>query len=505
MKKLVALLAAFVLAGPPAWAGRTTSSGVPAGFKVYGSGNGHGIGLSQYGALGFARLGWPAERIVTHYYSGARLERRPPADPTIRVGLLQNARTVGLSASGGPFQLLLQNGEAVETVEAGGRRTVEVTADGQYRVLRADGSAVGNRTWGGPGNDLVAKPGPGRIQVAEWGHQAGRGELRFRAAAGGKTHLLAVVDVDEYVFGVSEVPNSWPDAALQAQAIAARTYAYWRLAGPERSGCGCDVYASTADQLYAGWDKEAGPGGDRWVAAARGTAGRVLTYGGKPIYAVYSSSSGGHTEDIERVWPGAQAQPYLRGVCDPEDDVPDNPNALWEATFDPPAVTSGLRPYTGNIGSVISFEDYQRGVSGRVTYVRVVGTNGAKTIEGWDVRTGLKLKDSRFSVNQNLNITGAIRSSYDQLGCKPGAALTAQRGVPGGRWQGFAVGRMYANEKRGAVVWLRGPVLHKYVAMGAHQSRLKLPYGYRKMKRGSKAFFDGGSIVCSPRCRVRFG
>ncbi|HEV3475596.1 MAG TPA: SpoIID/LytB domain-containing protein, partial [Actinomycetota bacterium] len=262
MKKLIAVLSLLAVAAPSASAARPASARSD-GFRLYGSGNGHGIGMSQYGALGLARIGWPAAKIVTHYYSGARLARVGPA--TIRVGLLQNLRTVQLSAVGGRFQLLLQNGEPVDAVEAGSRRTVEVTGDGGYRVLRPDGSAVGDRTWGGPGNDLVARPGPGRIRISEWNHELSRGELRFVRASAGKAHLLGVMSVEDYVAGVSEVPSSWPEAALQAQAIAARTYGHWRLSGGQRSGCGCDVLSSTADQLYVGFDKEAGSGGDRWV------------------------------------------------------------------------------------------------------------------------------------------------------------------------------------------------------------------------------------------------
>ena len=83
--------------------------------------------------------------------------------------------------------------------------------------------------------------------------------------------LIAVVSTERYVYGVSEVPSEWPPAALQAQAVAARTYALNRVVrlGDDRAGCDCGVYASTADQVYGGWDKEAAPGGSSWRAAVK--------------------------------------------------------------------------------------------------------------------------------------------------------------------------------------------------------------------------------------------
>lgn len=505
MRKEITVLVAValgvtLLAAPASARAGKRQHRYPAGqFTFYGSGYGHGIGMSQYGALGLARKGWEATKIVRHYYTGVDVGPRQAPAPEIKVGLLQDAGSARVVASHGAYDLLLQGGDIIETVAQDQRRTVDVTGDRRFRILRPDGSVV----WegGGPGAVLlVRRQGDARVRVPEWGHESGRGELRFEVAGASRTHLLAVVPVEEYVYGISEVPSSWPAAALGAQAIAARTYAYWRMAGGLRSGCGCDVYSSVADQAYIGWDKEAGPSGNRWVQAVNDTDRTVATYRGTLIYSAYSSSSGGYTENIENVWPGSQPQAYLRGVCDPGDRVTDNPSTIWSVSLDASALTGGLRPYTGDIGRVTKFRDYSRGVSGRVTSVQVVGTRGKALVEGWDVRSGLSLKDTRFSVNRNLNITGGIRAAYDGLGCRPGRATKPQKGVRGGRFQVFTGGRMYENDRRDAVVWLRGRLLSKYLQAGGHASRLRLPY---RVRGASKAWFDGGTITCTGGCRVR--
>lgn len=501
MKKTLVLLVA-VAVGPIALAGQSAAAG--SGFTFHGSGYGHGIGMSQYGALGLARKGWSASKILRHYYTGVRVGRRKPPEPSIRVGLLQDRGSVSLEAVQGSFDLVLQSGALVDTVDAGSRRRVEVTAENQYRVLRPDGSVVGDHAWGSATDHLVARRKSGRIRVVEWGHGIGHGELRFEISDPGAAHLLAVMPVEEYIKGVSEVPSSWARAALLAQAVAARTYAYWRLEGALRAGCNCDVVGTTADQNYVGWDKEAAPGGARWVRAVRDSRRKVLTHDGGFIYSAYGSSSGGYTENIEKVWPAADPLPYLRGVCDPGDFVEDNPNRTWQAAFDVGTLTNELLAYTGDIGTVTGFADFERGVSGRVTHVRVMGTQGNVMLEGWDVRTGLALKDTRFAVNENLNVTGSIRLAYDRIRCKPGRAVTPQQPVPGGRWQGFNKGRMYLNGGRDSVVWLRGAVLARYMELGAHDSKLRLPYRYRNVNGGAKAWFDGGTIACTPGCSVSY-
>jgi stage II sporulation protein D len=476
------------------------------GFTFHGSGYGHGIGMSQYGALGLAKRGWSARKIVRHFYSKVDVGPRQPARPEIRVGLLQAVGSVKLIAAHGAYDLLLQSGAVIDTVPPGSRRTLEVTADKRFRITRPDGTVVGETTWGGPADPVVAvRQGDARIRVADWGHDIGHGSLRYEVAGAGQGHLLAVMPVEDYVLGISEVPSSWPKAALGAQAIAARTYGYWRLAGGMRAGCGCDVFATVADQNYVGWDKLAATGGDRWANAVRATERTVATYQGAAIYAAYSSSSGGYTEDIEKVWTGSSPLPYLRGVCDPADDTAVNPSRFWQASFDQGAVTGGLKPYTGDIGAVTGFADWLLGVSGRVTRVTVVGTQGSTVIDGWDIRSGLSLKDTRFSVNRNLNIRGEIREAYDGAGCSPGRATSGQKKVRGGRLQTFQNGRIYEHLRRDAAVWLRGPVLSAYLNAGGHTSRLRLPFRIRQIKGGQRAWFDGGTITCTGGCRVRFG
>jgi stage II sporulation protein D len=492
----LALVVAFVL---------VPGTGARAGgdFDFYGSGYGHGLGLSQYGALGLARGGWGAERIVEHYFKHTNVNQRTPPDPTIKVGLLQNRHITKLTAAVGSFDLELQNGTSVDTVHHNQSRKI-IIVDGQYRVKKANGDVVGG-LWGGPGNDLLAKRnGGGRISVPAWGHQVGRGKVRFNIIDDNDAHVLAVVKVEQYVFGISEVPNSWPKRALRAQAIMARTYGYWRLAGALRSGCGCDVYTSTVDQVYTGWTKESSPGGNRWVSAVRQTRKKVLTHNGNYVYTPYSSSSGGHTENIENVWVGASPAAWLKGVCDPRDDVDENPNTTWVESFSPATVTNSLQPYTGNIGTVQNFTAYDFGVSGRVTKVKVVGGQGSKVVEGWDIRQALGLPDTRFFVEENHNITGQIRQKYDSLGCRPGRAKGPKRDIDGGAYQRFKRGRIYRNAPEDKQVWVRGPVLQKYLDEGGHQGPLGLPVKFVRLNNGAKGVFDGGIIVCTGGCTVTY-
>jgi len=265
--------------------------------------------------------------------------------------------------------------------------------------------------------------------------------------------------------------------ALQTQAVAARTYAFEKVArvGQHRSGCNCGLYDDTRDQVYAGWDKEGGAQGSRWVSAVVDTKGSVVLYGGAPIQAYYHSASGGFTENNELQW-GGSPLPYLRGVCDPGDYTQSNPNTTWKVgPLSDSTVTSKLRPYTGNIGTVTKFANPVRGVSGRIVKVTVVGTSGQKGISGTSLRRGLGLKDNRVWINANRQVTGAIRAKYDRLMCAPGLPASSQASVPGGLRQRFAHGGIYWNEARAAAYWVYGPIYDKYRALGESGGLLGMP------------------------------
>lgn len=133
---------------------------------------------------------------------------------------------------------------------------------------------------------------------------------------------LAVVDrlpFEQYVDGIAEMPSNWPSASLEAQAIAARTYALWQVLTHQPGPAGGQICASDACQVYAGMSKEEGPDGSNWVAAVAATRGDVLLYEGRVIEALYGSSDGGQTVDGGVSW--------LPSVSDPQDSL--SPEHQW--------------------------------------------------------------------------------------------------------------------------------------------------------------------------------
>ncbi|MCA1834640.1 MAG: SpoIID/LytB domain-containing protein, partial [Actinobacteria bacterium] len=253
---------------------------------------------------------------------------------------------------------------------------------------------------------------------------------------------------ERYLFGISEVPGTWPRAALQAQAIAARTYTFERVArlGQHREGCDCGVWGTTADQVYAGWDKEIGPGGGRWRAAVQATRGLVVTYGGHLIQAYYHSSSGGHTESNSNVWGGTQL-PYLRGVCDPGDYTAANPNRAWSKTLSGRDIGSRIGAATGqHVGAVRRFTDTSRTAAGRIDATTVVGDAGSVRVSGDTLASAIGLLGEKVWIGTNRNVRDPLRDRYDALGCRPGLPTSGMTRAGGGAVQRFAHGTLYRNE-----------------------------------------------------------
>ena len=484
--------------GAPAGAGSAAPRGPNDEFHWFGAGYGHGLGMSQWGAYGLARQGWGASQILTHYYSGTRVGREQSPPETLRIGLIQGRAVVRLEAEVGPVEVRLgdRSGQAIATVPAGETWKVAV-AGSSYKIVDASGNAVGR--FGGPEQPIVAvfEELGSRVRVPEAAHAYNRGVAEFGlydCDPGCVERLILVVDPQGYLYGLGEVPSSWPMNAMKAQAIAARTYAFTKAASSQhRSGCDCALYASSYDQVYAGWDKEGGIDGDRWVSAVDQTENLVVKDGGSTIQAFYMSSSGGYTENNENVW-GGDPISYLRGVCDPGDYTPSNPSATWEVTTTVAQVTSELGL---GIGTVTRFADIVRGVSGRILSTTVIGESGQAQVSGNTLQSALGLRDDRVWINANRLVTGDIRAKYDELGCSPGLPTSKQTHVAGGLRQTFVDGAIYSFSPAG-VHEVQGPVLERYLQEGGPAGALGFPTSDVQVRPNGnlRSTFEHGLITC---------
>jgi stage II sporulation protein D len=498
---LVALVVPWVAGANPAGAGPSREPDEPLQFRMFGAGFGHGLGLSQWGAYGLAGQGWGPSKILRHFYSGTRVAggSGPPAN--LRIGLVQGKDSIRLEAQAGSIEIRMgdpQTGSTVATIPAGETWRVRA-ASNEYLIANQAGVTV-DRV-GGPNDPiyLVYESLDSSVRIPEAGHTYNRGsiELGLYSCAGGcAMRLVLTIDPQGYLYGLGEVPSSWPMSALKTQAIAARTYAFTKAAASQhRAVCDCALYASSYDQVYVGWDKEGGVDGQRWVSAVDQTHDQVVLNGGQTIQAFYMSSSGGYTENNENVWGGTPID-YLRGVCDPGDYTSENPNAVWVRTFTPAEVTGHLRL---GIGTVTGFTNVDRGVSGRIMSVTVKGANGQDAISGDKLRSSLGLPDDRLWINADRSITGEIRAKYDGLGCSPGLPTSRQVSVAGGERQKFEDGTIYHSASTGAHV-LRGLVLNRYLSKGGPEGRLGFPTSdvHRLQNGNLRASFEGGVITCDP-------
>jgi len=274
------------------WAGPALASTL----IVEGTGDGHGVGMSQYGAAGYARHGWTYAQILAHFYTGTTLGTAP--------------------------------------------------ANAVIKVLQ--------------GNRVVRVP------------------------------------LERYVRGVvaAEMPSSWPLAALEAQAVASRTYALSTDAGGSRF----DVYADTRSQVYLGQAAETASSN----AAVSATAGQIVLYDGKPAATYFFASSGGMTEDIQNSFLGAAPQPWLVAVADPYSA---GSAFAWKQSFSFVSAASRLKGLVR--GSFRGIEVLTRGASPRIVSAQVLGSGGDTPVSGpeLEARLGLSSTWAYFSVNTGAKVT----------------------------------------------------------------------------------------------------
>jgi stage II sporulation protein D len=338
---------------------------------IRGAGFGHGIGMSQYGAYGFALEGSSYADILAHYYKGTQLTSAPgapvrvllqPVDPYIRVQGVTRAN--GRVLSSGKTYIARPSGSRILVTASGGRRVARFAAPLRFK-----------------GPDAVRLLGPALNGV---GSGLYRGVIEVVHEGGGLT-AINELDLDTYVRGVvaGEMPSSWPLEALKAQAVTARTYA---LSTRKTTGL-FDQYPDTRSQVYRGVAGES----VRSDAAVAETAGRILTYGGEPAVTYYFSTSGGHTENVEFSFVGSLAKPWLVGVPDPYDMQ--SPYHRWKV----PTTAARLDSALGAPGRFKQVKVLDRGVSPRVVRARVIGTAGSTVLTGPQIRARLGLRDTWFT------------------------------------------------------------------------------------------------------------
>jgi SpoIID/LytB domain protein len=199
---------------------------------------------------------------------------------------------------------------------------------------------------------------------------------------------------DEYLWGIGEVPSSWPAQALEAQAIASRTYALAK-SNKIRSACDCHLYATISDQTFAGYSKESEPRfGEIWKAAVNRTAGMIVTHSGKPITAYFSSSSGGTTETSEHAW--GTATPYTLSVPDSASvDMALNPRfANWTREIPQSVIAQAFA-----LPSVISLTILSINPAGSVALIQAISSDGSfAVLRGETFRSRSKLPSAWFSL-----------------------------------------------------------------------------------------------------------
>lgn len=326
----------------------------PSEFTVNGTGYGHGVGLSQWGALGQAREGRTTAEILSHYYPGTTVESLPEPED-LRIGLLHQAnfaqvRTETIDGAGGGLEITI--GSNVFSGAAGANYRLE-PSDTFVRVIQSLGgeqTTLGraNRVtlrWSGTADSGEAGAAPTLLNVIGPGESFASPRHRYRygtvevepvsTSGGQRLAVVNVLDMDSYLRGIAEVPANWPAPALQAQVIASRAYAMAKYRGGTRSACLChmdDGGGPYYDQTFHAWHVESGTYGAQWVRAVRDTRGQAVTYGGAPIPAFYTAATGGRTQASSEVWGGA-GYPWSVSVDDRWSlSVEGNPYASWDVT-----------------------------------------------------------------------------------------------------------------------------------------------------------------------------
>jgi stage II sporulation protein D len=374
-------------------------------FLFSGHGWGHGVGMSQYGAWGFALHGYDYQQILQHYYPGTTIAAAQTN--TIRVLLADGRKSLKLSCSV-PFTVTDANG-VKRSLPAGPVTLTPKIAAPPLTFAAGDG-----------GRMTLGHPYRGEIEVD---------------VVNGRLRAINIVGLEDYLYGVvpAEMPSTWTAQTLEAQAVASRSYALAtrKVAAP------FDAYADTRSQVYLGVSHETPAA----TAAVDATKGQVVMFNGKVASTFFFSTSGGETESIADAW-GVSGMPYLVAVPDPYDVL--SPFHDWGP------VPISARTFAKALKVKGSILDLQTTLnpSGRVAEVSVItlpslsarSPSGA-VLGGSTVSGALGLRSTWFSVSMmslqqpapvapisygtSVTLTGVVRGI---------AGVSLEQRVYGGSW-----------------------------------------------------------------------
>jgi stage II sporulation protein D len=369
--------AAAALAALASLAAFAPAANAGVSWVVHGRGFGHGVGMSAYGAYGFALQGKSYRFILGHYYSGTTIGALP-GPRVVRVLLDISPGDVGFSRATSACGVALdparsyqahRSGDAIALRSSGGKRLASCG-----RKLRAAGN--------------------GTIEIAGVGTYRGALETVPTESDAGALNVVNALALEQYVKGVmpNEVPPSWPGEELKAQSLAVRSIALTGAVG----GNGFDLYSDTRSQVYEGLESE----DTRTNAAVDATRNQVVMYGSEVAQTFYSACSGGHTESVVNVF--GTAIPYLVGVPDPYDYH--CPLHRWTLRFSGPEISSRLSPYLdGRLKKVVVTK---RGVSPRIISAKLIGTGGVSTVTGEQLEVALGGYDTWMRFEKVVSGTG---------------------------------------------------------------------------------------------------
>jgi len=327
-------------------------------WVIHGHGFGHGVGMSAYGAYGYALHGKGYKFILAHYYKGTTLGTLTGTH-IVRVLLSTSTEDVDFSEATSACKIKLEP-----------TRTYEAHRVGNTVVLRTSAGkplAKCGATLRAAGNGVVNIAGLGRY----------RGALETVVNESGELNVVNALAVDQYVKGVipNESPPSWPLAELKAQAVASRSFALTAGVG----GDGFDLYSDTRSQVYKGLESEYTTSDQ----AEEETAGQVLMYEGQIAETLFSACSGGKTESMKNVF--GVSVPYLVGVPDPYDSL--CPLHEWTLKLSGPEISEKLSGLLdGRLKNVVITKT---GYSPRIIEAKLEGTGGVTTVTGQQLEEAL--------------------------------------------------------------------------------------------------------------------